>query len=392
MPNLTTKVVDGVVVAWGDFGRSAVTGRRQRMRKSFPGMDEDEGLLAAKEWYEQTSAGLESGTLWTVGEMLSRYIDERVSRNDLAWNTETNYRGWARRYAKPISRLRVRDVTTATLNQLFGQLLSDGATDHGPLSTNTVSKFRWFLKEAFEWFVDEGLIDRNPVSKTMPMRVEKREMEALDEDSVRRLKEWLQEALGQDATDEVTVRCRNAAFAIWLALVTGIRSGEACAIRRRDVRLRGMEKTLSVNGSVIVRGGRAVRQDKTKGRKSRSVTLTERNVETIRAHMRWQEGYLSDLGLNTPLVTTDGTFARPDTLSVEFKRVARSLGLPEAYHFHTLRHTHATYLLEDGIDAKTVQERMGHARADTTLENYGHVMPGRDQRAAQAFEADWDDA
>ena len=376
----------------GDFGRSSVTGRRQRMRRSFPGMDEGEGRRAAAEWFEETLAGLESGSYWTVGEMLSRYIDERVSRNDLAWNTEKTYRGWARRYAGPISRCRVPDVTTARLNQLFRQLLDEGATGAGPLSTNTVSKFRWFLKEAFEWFVDEGLIDRNPVAKTMSMRVERAEMEALDPESYRVLKGWLQEALADGSTDKAAIAQRNAAFAIWLALVTGIRAGEACAVRRRDVKLRGVEKTLSVNGNVIVRGGRAERQNKTKGRKTRSVTLTDRNVEAIREHMRWQEGYLDAVGLNTPLVTMDGTFVRPGFLSARFKRVVRSLGLPEGYHFHSLRHTHATYLLEDGIDAKTVQERIGHSRADTTLENYGHVMPGRDQRAAQAFEADWDSA
>lgn len=394
MPKLTIKVIDGVTVAFGDFGRNPQTGKRWRMRQSFPGMGEDEARRSANAWFEQTQRGLETGTLWTVGEMLNRYIDERMSRHDLAQNSETSYRLYVRRYAESIARLHVPDVTTQALNKLFRQLLDEGAKGGEPLSPNTVSKVRWFLKEAFEWFVDENLIDRNPVSKTMSIRVDKKEMEALDPDSYSKVKAWLQDALKAEPNQKnaYQIKRRNCAFAIWLALVTGIREGEACAIRRKDVRLRGIEKTLSISGSVITTRRHVIRQDKTKGRKTRNVTLTERNVETIREHMRWQETYLRSVGLNTPLVTVDGTFTRPSALADEFRRMAREIGLPMGYHFHTLRHTHATYLLEDGVPVSTVQERMGHARASTTLDNYGHVVAGADQRAAAVFEEAWDNA
>ena len=44
-----------------------------------------------------------------------------------------------------------------------------------------------------------------------------------------------------------------------------------------------------------------------------------------------------------------------------------------------------TWLLLQGVDPKTVMERLGHAKVATTLELYGHVLPGRDAAAAQAF-------
>ena len=61
------------------------------------------------------------------------------------------------------------------------------------------------------------------------------------------------------------------------------------------------------------------------------------------------------------------------------------LGLQRGTSFHPLRHTHATWLLLQGVDPKTVMERLGHAKVATTLELYGHVLPGRDAAAAQAF-------
>ena len=60
--------------------------------------------------------------------------------------------------------------------------------------------------------------------------------------------------------------------------------------------------------------------------------------------------------------------------------------MPAGTSFHTLRHTHATMLIANGADMRTVQERLGHANVATTLGLYAHVVPGRDQAAAAAFD------
>ena len=52
--------------------------------------------------------------------------------------------------------------------------------------------------------------------------------------------------------------------------------------------------------------------------------------------------------------------------------------------FHELRHTNGSLLIALGIDVKTVQQRLGHAHAQVTLDVYAHVMPGvADDAAAQ---------
>ena len=64
----------------------------------------------------------------------------------------------------------------------------------------------------------------------------------------------------------------------------------------------------------------------------------------------------------------------------------RARGIP-AIRLHDLRHTHATLLLEDGVDVKTVSERLGHDSIQTTLELYGHVTPRMRASAAARFGA-----
>ena len=54
----------------------------------------------------------------------------------------------------------------------------------------------------------------------------------------------------------------------------------------------------------------------------------------------------------------------------------------EGLKFHELRHTQATQLLANGVDAKTVQTRLGHANASITLGWYAHAIPEKDHEAA----------
>ncbi|MDP9117741.1 MAG: site-specific integrase [Actinomycetota bacterium] len=61
-------------------------------------------------------------------------------------------------------------------------------------------------------------------------------------------------------------------------------------------------------------------------------------------------------------------------------------GLPAGFRFHDLRHYFASLLISSGLDVKTVQARMRHASAKTTLDTYSHLWPDRDEpsRAAVA--------
>ena len=60
-------------------------------------------------------------------------------------------------------------------------------------------------------------------------------------------------------------------------------------------------------------------------------------------------------------------------------------GLPEAFSFHDLRHYLASLLIASGADIKTVQARMRHASARTTLDTYGHMWPDADESTRAAI-------
>lgn len=75
-------------------------------------------------------------------------------------------------------------------------------------------------------------------------------------------------------------------------------------------------------------------------------------------------------------------------LRTHFKPAAK-LAVPErpGLRFHDLRHTAASLLIAHGAHPKAIQERLGHASITTTLDRYGHLMPGLDTALMAGLDA-----
>ena len=63
---------------------------------------------------------------------------------------------------------------------------------------------------------------------------------------------------------------------------------------------------------------------------------------------------------------------------------ASCIGLPDVT-FHCLRHTHASQLIDAGVDIVTISKRLGHAKPDITLRIYAHLFRKDDSKAAEAI-------
>lgn len=372
---------DGTPYVQLDFGRNRVTGKRDRRYKEFPGMDDAQAQEAADEWAGREYRG---GMSMRLGDQLLRYVEYREAEGRSEGTIRAYRDRYATRYVAPIAKIRVGEITAGDLDDLFLMLLSDGPAGGGGLSLSTMHTFRSFLQGAFREFAAKGLIDHNPVLETMKMSPETREGIALDEEALRAVDAWITAELAKEPETSLGIMRRNAAFAMYLALNTGMRVGEVSALRRQDARL--LARTITISGNVVEGKSGAKRQNKTKGHRTRNIAIADPVVDGLRDHERWQESYLSSHTGRTPICTVDGKFMRPSYISRQFRTMQRETGIEDAYTFHNLRHTHATWLLQSGADFRTVQERLGHANPSTTLAIYAHVMPGRDAAAAETFQ------
>ncbi len=115
----------------------------------------------------------------------------------------------------------------------------------------------------------------------------------------------------------------------------------------------------------------------TKTDKERVVMLSEYVMQRLEKQKAWQDECQAKAGtvwnnpLNLVFSNEIGDHLAHVTVYKSFKAIARKIGLPDA-RFHDLRHTFAVISFESGDDVKTVQENMGHSKANTTLDVYTH--------------------
>lgn len=80
----------------------------------------------------------------------------------------------------------------------------------------------------------------------------------------------------------------------------------------------------------------------------------------------------------------NGTVINPELARYASRIVNYDLGIQ--FNFHSLRHTHATILIENGADIKDVQERLGHAQLRTTMDTYVHNTQRMRNKSVEIFE------
>ncbi|MCY4602514.1 MAG: site-specific integrase [Acidobacteria bacterium] len=121
-------------------------------------------------------------------------------------------------------------------------------------------------------------------------------------------------------------------------------------------------------------------------RSRRTITLPALAVTALRSHRTRQleERLVAgkrwcDSGM--VFTTTIGTPLGTQSLHRSFKAILRNAGLPDI-RYHDLRHTAATLLLAQGVDARTIMETLGHSQISLTLNTYAHVVPALQREAA----------
>jgi integrase/recombinase XerC len=212
------------------------------------------------------------------------------------------------------------------------------------------------LRSFFKFMIRRGHVSLNPLSTIRTPKQEKRLPKCLDLEQIQKL---------LDAPGEADILCIRDKAMLEVLYSTGIRVSELVDLTFADLDLQ--------EGVLRVRG---------KGRKER---LTPVGSQAIRALQRYFDRRQSE---NQPFDQAKGkVFLNKHGQSLSTRSVRRKLdkylriaGMDPGISPHTLRHSFATHLLNNGADLRSVQELLGHQSLSTT-QIYTHLTTKRLQEA-----------
>lgn len=247
------------------------------------------------------------------------------------------------------------ELNTPKINAFIEYLLKSGKSNgKGGLSTKTVHDIIVAMRSIAKYAEHEhGL--RNPMQNISVPKVEKNEVPVLNQTERIKLQNYLMNNLN------------NTNLGILLTMYSGMRIGEVCALTWNDIDLQ----------SGIVHVSRTIQriQDKSGNSKTKLVigSPKSRTSERDIPLPEFLIGILKEKKCDRECFILSGTHKpiEPRTMQNRFKSVLKKCGI-RSVNFHLLRHTYATVCIENGFDAKTVSELLGHTSVSITLNRYVH--------------------
>lgn len=226
------------------------------------------------------------------------------------------------------------------------------------LSSKRINNVVGCLNRLLRYAIEAGVLKEMP--RVKPLRVPPQKFDFFTYDEYARLVD----AVKHDTEKLVMVL---------LAGEGGLRKGEIAALEWGDVDLKA--KKLTVRRNIWFRRN-VEHVDSPKSGRDRSIDLTDRLLEALRAHrhLRGERVFARANGRLTPGVM-EGVLNHATK-----KAGLRSVG------WHVLRHTFCSHLAMTGADAKTIQEYAGHSTLTMTL-RYMHLAPGHKREAINRLAA-----
>lgn len=309
-------------------------------------------LLLKKAEHARNAPAANGNCQSTVSEWLGYWMENELLGSVKVSSYQT-YVNLVNKHLIPmIGNMRLVSVSPSVVNDFVQGLEQSG------LSYSTMKSAYRLLSAAMRYALDEGVIQKNPCRKIRIQRPEQTEQRVLSRTE--------QELLRNSTSDSDLPTI--------LSLYTGMRLGEVCALKWSDIDWE--RKTITVRRTVqrIARGKN--------GESGKKTMLTIGTPKSQRSHrvIPVPEFVLAQLKMRVKAGSVDSFVfgdsvkaAEPRTIQRRFQCLMEKLGMT-GVHFHTLRHSFATRLLELGVDVKTVSVLLGHSSVMTTLDFYAHSL------------------
>lgn len=355
-----------------DAGRDEKTGKRKTQFVTFRGTKRQAQVRLAELIASVSQARYVEPSKITVAEWVRSRVDHWEASGDISARTAERYRELVENQiaphigAKPLQKLRTIDI-----EEWHTTLRTGGRADgKGGLAPRTIGHAHRVLGKSLRDATKNELVNKNVVAMEAAPKVDDEEM-----------------VIVKDVPAFIeTLRAHRLYVPAMISLFTGMRLGEVLALRWGRVDLE--KKVLEVREAIEETKAHGIRlkTPKTKAGR-RDITMPDLLVDTLRDFRK--EHLELRLRLGTGKLHDDALlFAGIDGALPSQKRYSKAWSdFRPDMGFHNLRHTHASQLIDAGVDIVTISKRLGHAKPDITLRVYAHLFRNDDGKAAAAINA-----
>jgi integrase len=360
--------------------RDPSTGQRKRKWHSFKGTKRGAQIECSRLITAVAGGTYVEPSKTTLEQFLERWLDHIKSQ--ISPKSFERYAGIVRQNIKPLlGAVILNKLKPAQISEAYAKALASGRRDEraGGLAPRTVGHMHRVLKQALGQAIRWELLNRNPADAVDPPKVEWKPVQTYD--------------LSQTADIIEAFRNRPLYIPVVLAALCGLRRGEICALRWKNVDFAAAQLSV-VESLEQTRAG--LRFKSPKSGKGRTVALSETVLGELRAYraQRAQEALKLGAGMSDDdllVAHEDGSQITPIYISQQWARLIAKTPLARL-RFHDLRHAHATHMLANGVHPKIASERLGHSKVSITLDLYSHVIPGMQADAAATVDAAFKEA
>lgn len=312
----------------------------------------------------------------------ARFSDEwleKFAQKEFSITTLSNFEGKLTAHILPV----LKDLRMDEINTLMLQTLIDKATRKdgkpGELSPHTRLDIYRTLSSIFKYAKQWKVLVENPMLGVNPPKLKKkRQVNTYEADEVQIILQALQ-------NEPIHWR-----VVITLAITAGIRRGENMALEWSDIDLEN--RTIDINKSIVVGKGKTVIKDTKSDSSNRLVSIPVSVAEELKRYRtHWIKEKLKagakwiEIEHEWLFHQNNGTYMNPSSATKWWGKFAKSLNI-RYIRLHDLRHTSASLLIAQGVHAKIISERLGHANIKITMDTYGHALRSADQAAADKFD------
>lgn len=274
-----------------------------------------------------------------TNDNLNDYLDYLRLERRYSANTITSYKQEIIKFGDFIKKDFI-DVSVKDINNYLKFLTENG------LSSKTISHYITCLKELYKFLQLNNLINQNPLEFVSLPKVKKTLPDALTKEEINMLLKF---------TPNKALEYRNKAM-IELLYSSGIRVSELINIKLYDLDL--------TNATIKIMG---------KGNKERILPIGEYACDILKEFIdNHRNEILSNNNSDYLFPSKKSEHITRNAFFIILKETAKKVGIRRNFSPHTLRHSFATHLLDNGADLRSIQELLGHSDISTT-QIYTHV-------------------